>query len=85
MVAPVLVSFGLVGGPGDAEVDEVGKVVRGHQDVRGLDVAMYQPDAVCSTQRSGDLFDDGTARSGVSGPLASSCWTVLPSINRIVT
>ena len=33
---------GFAGGPGDAEVDQVGEVVLGDQDVRRLDVAVHQ-------------------------------------------
>jgi hypothetical protein len=46
-VAPVLVIW-VSSDASDTEVDEVGEVVFGDQDVGRLDVAVHQPDLVCS-------------------------------------
>ncbi len=46
------------GRAGDAEIDEVGEVVLGHQDVRRFDVAVHEPDAVGGVEGGGDLFHD---------------------------
>jgi hypothetical protein len=58
IVVPVLVSFVAPGRAGDTEIDEVGEVVLGHQDIRRFDVAVHQPDAVRGGQGRGYLFDD---------------------------
>ena len=49
---------GFPGGAGDAEVDEIGEVVFGDQDVGRLHIAVHQPDPVRGVQRRGDLLDD---------------------------
>jgi hypothetical protein len=50
---------------GDAEVDQVGEVVAGDQDVGGFDVAVRHPGGVGGIERRGDLGDDGhRARRG---------------------
>lgn len=55
---PSWVSF-VGGGAGDAEVDEVGEVVRGDQDVLRFDVAVHDAGGVGGIERGGDLGDDG--------------------------
>ena len=45
-------------GAGDAEVDQVGEVVFGDQDVGRFDVTMHQADPVGGPQRRGDLLND---------------------------
>ncbi len=57
-----------VEGPGDTEVDEVGEVGRGHQDVRGLDVAVQHAVGVGVGERLGDLADEGDRASRVHRP-----------------
>src|SRR6185312_16579534 len=53
------------GGAGDAEVDQVGEVVAGDQDVGGFDVAVHHAGGVGGIQGRGDLADDGyRARRG---------------------
>lgn len=47
------------GGAGDAEVDEVGEVVGGDQDVLRFDVAVHDAGGVRGIERGGDLGDDG--------------------------
>ncbi len=49
---------GVAGGAGDAEVDEIGEVVLGQQDVGRFDVAVHQSGLVGAVQCRGDLFDD---------------------------
>jgi hypothetical protein len=48
----------IVRGARDAEVDEVGEVVVGQQDVGRLDVAVHQPGPVGGVERRRDLLDD---------------------------
>ena len=50
---------GVAPGFGDAEVDQVGEVGRGDDDVVRLDVAMHQPLGMCRIERGADLTDDG--------------------------
>jgi hypothetical protein len=52
--APVLRQRGF-----SAEVDKVGEVVLGDEDVRGLDVAVHQSDPVCGVECRGDLRGTG--------------------------
>ena len=49
---------------GDAEIDQVGEVVFGHQNVRRFDVAVHEADAVGCVQRGGDLLDDRDCAAG---------------------
>ncbi len=44
---------------GDAEIDEVGEIVAGEQDVLGFDVAVHHPGGVGGIQGRGDLTHDG--------------------------
>lgn len=56
-------------GSRDTEVDQIGEIVLGDEDVRRLDVAVHQPDSVCGEQCERDLPDDpdGTLRSQRTG------------------
>ena len=57
--------FFVGGGAGDPEVDQIGEVVAGHQDVGRFDVAVHDAGGVRGVQRRGDLGDDGDrARRG---------------------
>ncbi|VAZ61942.1 hypothetical protein LAUMK7_04387 [Mycobacterium kansasii] len=47
------------GGAGDAEVDQVGEVVAGDQDVLRFDVAVHHAGGVRGVEGGGDLGDDG--------------------------
>ncbi len=51
--------FFVGGRAGDAEVDEVGEVVTGDQDVGRLDITMHDPRGVGGVEGRGDLGDDG--------------------------
>jgi hypothetical protein len=59
---------GVGGAAGDAEVDEVGEVVVGQQDIGGFDIAVHQPGLVGAMQRRGDLFDDVNCTCGFERP-----------------
>jgi hypothetical protein len=68
--------LGLVGGAGDAEVDQVGvvvlvEVVLVEQDVGRLDITVHQPGLVRGMQRSGDPLDD---RRGPRGKPTGQRW-----------
>ena len=53
------------GGAGDAEVDQVGEIIAGDQDVGRFDVAVHDPGGVRGVESRGDLGDDGhRARRG---------------------
>ena len=53
---------------GDAEVDEVGEVVVGQQNVGRLDVAVHQPCLMRTVQCRRDLLDDVHRAAGVQRP-----------------
>jgi hypothetical protein len=75
-------------GPGavgrDAEVDEIGEVVVGYQDVRRLDVAMHQSDFVAGMQGRGDLLNDPDRAGRRQRPAPRSWFKPRPLISRIV-
>ena len=53
------------GGAGDAEVDQIGEVVAGDENVLRFDVAVHHPGGMRGIERRGDLGDDGhRARRG---------------------
>ena len=64
---------GLIGGTGDAEVDQVGEVLIVQEHVGGFDVAVYQPDPVCRVQCRGDLLDDADRPRRVQWTLPQTC------------
>jgi hypothetical protein len=60
---------GVAPGFGDAEVNEVGEIGLGDDDVVRLDVSMHQPLGMCRIQRSGNLPDDGNRPRRLQRPL----------------
>ena len=55
---------------GEAEVDQVGEVVPGHQRVGRFDVAVHQSDRMGGLQCVGQLLDDMHGARGGHRPVA---------------
>ena len=58
---------------GDAEIDQIGEVGRGNDDVLGFDIAMDQPLGVRGLERRGDLAVDRDRAMDPAGPSATAC------------
>ena len=43
---------------GDAEIEQLGRAVVGHQDVAGLDVAVHHPEPVRELDRGADRAEE---------------------------
>ena len=76
---------GVVGGAGDAEVDEVREVVGVHQDVGRFDVAMHQPGLMGAVQSPRDLVDERHRAFGLERAASIRVCRSVPLISRMVT